>query len=394
MLAQDEDHAYRSQAPEMHEGAKVADFSLLGGPLHRIGCRLGLIRGGTDSLPFGLAIAGFLWTVALVLTLIERTSAQFFSLAAIGGHVRLLVAIPLFFATEAGLDASMATFVHGLVRTKIVPKASLADLQSAIARSSRWRDSWLPEVVCLLLAVLQSSSALPLPYIPEFAGADTLVGKWYAIVCLTTVRFLILRWVWRVILWCHFLWRLARLDLHLVPIHPDGTAGLGYLEIVHTRFLPLVFAMSAIIAASFATDLLAGKMTFEALYLAIPAILAIDAVVYLGPLLIVLPQLAACRRQAMKDYMEFATGYVNDFDQKWLGGSAPKQVLLGTPDLQSLADLANSVNIARNMQSIPVSKRLVMTLLVAALVPMVPLLFLKYPIAELIVAIVKKLSGL
>jgi hypothetical protein len=392
MLAQDENHAHR--APEMHGNIKVADFSLLGGPLHRLGCRLGLIRGGTDSLPFGLVIAGFLWTVALVLTLIERTSGQFFSLAALGGHVRLLVAIPLLFATEAGLDASMRAFVHGLVRTKIVPKASLADLQSTIARSSHWRDSWLPEVVCLLVAILQSSSALPLPYIPEFAGADTLVGKWYAIVCLTTVRFLILRWVWRIILWCHFLWRVVRLDLHLIPVHPDGAAGLGYLEIVHTRFLPLVFAMSAVVAASFATDLLAGKMTFEALYLAIPGILAIDAAVYLGPLLIVLPRLAACRRQAMKDYMEFAADYVNDFDQKWLGGSAPKQTPLGTPDLQSLADLANSVNIARNMRSIPISKRLVVTLLVAALVPMVPLLFLKYPIAELIVAIVKKLSGL
>lgn len=67
----------------MHGNTKVSDFSLLGGPLHRIGCNLGLIRGGINSVPLGLAIGGFLWTVALVLTLIEGTSGQFFSLAAL-----------------------------------------------------------------------------------------------------------------------------------------------------------------------------------------------------------------------------------------------------------------------------------------------------------------------
>jgi hypothetical protein len=88
-------------------------------------------------------------------------------------------------------------------------------------------------------------------------------------------------------------------------------------------------------------------------------------------------RLAACRRRAMKDYMEFAAGYVNQFEQKWLGGSPPTNALLGTPDLQALADLAISMNIARNMRPVPTSKRLMTMLLIVALVPMVPLLLLK-----------------
>jgi hypothetical protein len=79
----------------------------------------------------------------------------------------------------------------------------------------------------------------------------------------------------------------------------------------------------------------------------------------------------------MKDYMEFAAGYVNQFEQKWLGGSPPTNALLGTPDLQALADLAISMNIARNMRPVPTSKRLMTMLLIVALVPMVPLLLLK-----------------
>ena len=57
--------------------------------------------------------------------------------------------------------------------------------------------------------------------------------------------------------------------------------------------------------------------------------------------------------------------------------------LLGTADIQSLADLSNSVNIVRNMRWAPVSTRILIGFAVAALLPMLPLLLLKYPIAEL-----------
>jgi len=67
---------------------------------------------------------------------------------------------------------------------------------------------------------------------------------------------------------------------------------------------------------------------------------------------------------------------------------------LGTPDLQSLADLSNSVSIVRNMRLVPVSLRMLTELAIAALVPILPLLLLKYPVAELAEKFFAKLSGL
>ena len=78
----------------MHEDEKDADFSLLGGPLYRMACWLGLIRDGRGLIRLGLALGGTLWIVMLGLNLLDGTSSQMFSLAVIGGHVRLLVAIP------------------------------------------------------------------------------------------------------------------------------------------------------------------------------------------------------------------------------------------------------------------------------------------------------------
>jgi hypothetical protein len=164
--------------------------------------------------------------------------------------------------------------------------------------------------------------------------------------------------------------------------------------LVQARLVLLAFAISAILAASFAEDILAGRMAFEASYLGIVVILAVYVALFLGPLLVFAPKLEACRARATSNYKEFAQGYVRGFEEKWLAGPAPEKALLGSPDLQSLADLANSMNIVRDMRVVPVSKQLVQKLLVAALVPMLPLVLLKYPVAELVGVVFKRLSGM
>jgi len=276
-------------------------------------------------------------------------------------------------------------------------------LGSEVARTIRWKDSWLPEGICLLLAVL-----LPLigPQLLLIGGTATfdpsravaegsLAGYWYWFMCLPLFRFLLFRWLWRLGLWWHFLWRVARLDLNLVPTHPDGAGGLGYLEVVHTHFVPLVLALSAIQSASFAEAISAGRMTFEAVYPAFALTLVLVAALFLGPLFIFAAKLWACRVKGLSNYMEFAARYVNGFDRKWLGADADQdRPLLGTPDLQSLADLANSINIVRTMRWVPLSPRLGVDLATAALAPMLPLLLLKYPVDQLAARLFEMLTGL
>jgi hypothetical protein len=46
--------------------------------------------------------------------------------------------------------------------------------------------------------------------------------------------------------------------------------------------------------------------------------------------------------------MGLAARYVTEFEAKWTGDSIPADArLLGTPDLQSLADLTNAVNVVK-----------------------------------------------
>jgi len=382
-------------------------FSLLGGPLHRLGVRVGLVRGGTNTVALGAVLGVALWSVLLLLACIGGDVDKFISLSVIGGHVRLLVAIPLFFVCETVLDPRMRALAAGVVRAGVVPTNAVPALAAQIARTVRWKDAWLSEAVCLLVAVLWSvfassmhlhgATAAPDP--SRLAAGATLAGMWYWAVCLTIFRFLMLRWVWRLGLWCHFLWRMSRLQLNLVPTHPDGAAGLGYLEAVHAHFAPLVVAISAIQAASIAEEFAAGDISFQGIYPGLGLLLAVQAVLVLGPLFVFTPKLWRARLEGLERYMEFASHYVNAFEAKWAGqGTSPSpseaEPLLGTPDLQSLADLGTGVNRVQDMRWVPFSRRLVATTAIAALVPVLPLILFKYPLIELAQKFFANLVGL
>ena len=73
----------------MREDDKIQEFSLFGGPLQRLGCRLGLVRGGTNTIRLGLSLGLLAWGVLIVLGLLQGLGHKMFSLALIGGHVRL-----------------------------------------------------------------------------------------------------------------------------------------------------------------------------------------------------------------------------------------------------------------------------------------------------------------
>jgi hypothetical protein len=78
-----------------------------------------------------------------------------------------------------------------------------------------------------------------------------------------------------------------------------------------------------------------------------------------------------------------------DFRQKWLQTKPGDEQLLGTPDLQSLADLDNTFRIVREMRAIPFAIEDAVRLLLITAAPMIPLLLTIMPLEQLLNQAVK-----
>lgn len=382
------------------------DFSIVrGGPLYRLGQRLGLADGTRGLFQMAAILAAITWLPLLVLNLTRGSGAggdPTVSFAwSLGTHTRFLAAIPLFFAAEATFDTQTRAALGHLLDAQVVTPAERPRFDRILRETMRGRDSVLVEVALivitagLMLGGVRTDLPVNVTNWRATGGGLTPAGWWYSTVSLPIFAFLLWRWCWRLLVWGILLCRLSRLHLDLVPTHPDLAGGLGGLNVAHADLAPLSFGISAMLMASYAEDLLFGGAKLESLVLQFTAIAIGLTVMMLLPLLVFTPRLGAVSQQGQLDYGVLATAYTRTFNAKWVRGGVPSdEPLLGTADLQSLADLGNSFEIIRNMRPTPFGLYQALILLASAVAPMVPLLLIALPLDELVLRSVKSLGGM
>jgi len=380
----------------------VPEFSLLDGPLHRLARWFGRGSDEAGRVLVGGGLALLTWLPTVLLALAHGGAAGASIWPAVGVHARFLVAIPLLLLAEAWTDPHLTSFVRRLVKSGMAQPSALAPLAAAVRRVTRLHASPLPEalLLALVLVLVRVDVLLDMPgetkgWATAAAGQFTPAGWWYHVVGLTVFRFLLVRWCWRTVLWWWFLWRVSRLDLRLIPTNPDRAGGLGYLEIAQGYFATELFAFSAVLSASFAEDVWFSGASLETLLLPVTGTVLGFAVIVFGPLLVFAPRLLEAKLRGLREYGELAGRYVSSFDAKWIrGAAAPGEDLLGTADIQSLADLANSMAVVQGMRVTPFGLNLVSAFAVASLAPMVPLLLIKFPIEDLLKGLVRAIAGI
>jgi len=87
----------------------------------------------------------------------------------------------------------------------------------------------------------------------------------------------------------------------------------------------------------------------------------------------------------LSEYGLLATDYVRGFEEKWVRGpGTTREDLLGSADVQSLADLAGSFDIIREMRFVPFGWRDVTRLVITTVLPLLPLALFKISFEDLI----------
>jgi len=399
-------------APTTASGARVLrdaeDFSIVhGGPLFQLLLRARFTGNALDLV------------VRRVILFVLISWAPLLALSAFGGHlrdgnvalpflldiethIRFLVVVPLLLAAELVVHRRLRPVARSFLDRNLIGEADDERFDAAITSAFRLRNSVLAEVLMLalvygvgVLVVWRRYTALNVTTWYGQSAAEGFrlhsAGIWYAYVSLPIFQFLLLRWYFRIFIWIRFLWQTARLPLKLVPTHPDLVGGLGFLGNTVFAFSALLMAHGGMLAAQIANRILFAGATLldfkEEIFLMLVFLLCL----VFAPLLVFSPQLSQAKHRGLLEYGTLAERYVREFDGKWLrGDDKTSEPLMGSTDIQSLADMGNSFAAVRTMRLAPISRDAVLELSAAVLVPLVPLLLTVMPLEQL----VKRLIGL
>ena len=114
--------------------------------------------------------------------------------------------------------------------------------------------------------------------------------------------------------------------------------------------------------------------------------------VVLGPLLVFTPQLRVARRKGMEEYGSLGQRYAREFYGKWVRGGRPaEEPLLGSADIQSLADLRNGYQLIEDIRLTPFGMKNVTSLAATMLLPAAPLLLTILSVEQMIDRVLKAL---
>ena len=383
---------------------KSYDFSLvLGGPVYQFFRRSHLTGDGLELLHRRLLVITLVaWLPLLILATIGSSAGNVGRLSFLHDvevHIRFLIALPILVAAELIVHLRIRAVVRCFVERGVVMRQDLARFHSGIESALKLRNSIPVEVGLFLFVYLlslwlwQNRTGIERSTWYAMAGGRwqlTPAGFWYVLVSIPILRFILLRWYMRLFIWFRFLWHVSRINLNLIPTHPDRAAGLAFLGRSAYAFGPILFAQGVMLAGLVAERVLYLGQSLVSFKLQIAGFVAFFVLVILGPLLMFTPQMAQAKRKGLAEYGLLAQRYVEGFERKWvLSDPAPSEELLGSGDIQSLADLGNSYAMVREMRPVPFGPQDIARLAAATAAPLVPLLLTIFSPDELIMRVIK-----
>jgi hypothetical protein len=367
-----------------------------GGPFYRLMVRLHLLRASGRIRGVWLAFASWLPLVIGEVVRIALGMQLDPTLLDLSVHVRLLVAVPIMLFAERWVEPACASAIHSLYVGSFCDRSALDRI---VARGEHLRDAWWPEALLFVLALIGGQLAFWNVSGPTglFHG-QTGVGEWsfphvwYAMVALPLAQFVMLRWLWRWMLWSGLLVAIARLPMRPLSTHPDQAAGLACLARPMSGFSGFAFGLGSILASAWGTQMLARDASIRAMLPGLLVFVFAVLAIAIAPLLLFCGHLYRARRRALAQYGDFAMEYVRGFHAKWIEAGTGDQAL-GSSDIQALNDLGGAYGVISSTRLFVFGLRSIAMVWSAALVPMIPLFANLLTVEQILARIVRTVLG-
>jgi hypothetical protein len=309
-------------------------------------------------------------------------------------QARLLATLPLFILAETFVPGRLRPLIDQFSVRGLIAPHEQARFDAALASSRRLKSSLLAELLMAGVVYLVGAGLVwnihPLD-LSNWRTGTPAAGWWLRWVSLPLVHFLLLRWYFRLFVDARLFAQVSRIRLSLFPLHPDRCAGLGFLALFGNAFIPVLLAQGFLLAGRMANRIFYAGASLADFKIDLAGVLALVLGAIFAPLLVFFPRLAALKRAGLCDFGALAHHYVERFDHRWLR-SPPSGELLGSADIQSLADLSNSFAAVAEMRPIPFTLRDVVQSAGILLLPVAPLILTLVPLKELLLRLLKLLA--
>ena len=364
---------------------------IIGGPFHGFLQRLRLL--GLDGLP-GFRAAAILvaisWLLPASLAVIQsvltgdRQPLGFF--ADPSATARFAVAVFALVFAERKADARITLVIDNFRTMRLVTGDDITRLTAILAAADRRTSSRIAEGAMLAVALALPAFIFhytvtldPAAWEGRLQGGGVVLswaGQGARWISAPLFQFLLLRWLWR---FAALTWLMFQLSV----LHPDRTGGLSFLALYPTVFNGLLFGVGSALAASFIRDLSAESIAVETVQFAVAAWIGFVLVLVIGPLAAFVPCLSALKSNAIVRFGHLATEFHQALERKWLGSGTTAGDLLSTNDASTAADLNAAVASIWDMRVIPVDRGTVLSVALAAGIPMLAVLATQMPLKEL-----------
>ena len=328
--------------------------------------------------------------------LLDRVSGEPL-LAHYGIHVRCLVAIPLLILAEGMALRVCRTVASQFIKNGLIIESQQDRFTQILTESAHSRDAVLPWLIILALTLLWVVGAPQDLHTHELAWATVdggfgFGGWWFLYVVRPIFTILLLSWVWRILLLFLLFRRIAQLDLALVPAHPDGMGGLGFLQIIPKAFLLVTLALSAVLASRWIHDSLFHQVSLDSLKFPLLSFVILWSLAVLAPLFVFSPKMISTRKKAMRDYSALLAKHGRLVHKRWiLGEPVGDQEILNAPELGPSADIEAIYAAVVKMKNIPIGKNCVLPILVPIALPMIIVATTQIPLLTILTSLFKAL---
>lgn len=378
----------------------LRDVSLIrGGPFYRLQQSSRLI--GADDwnvgrrIVFAIAVG---WVPLILMKLLFDRGNLLFVLQDYRIVSRMLIAVPVLLLAQPLMESSFRRVVGHIYDAGLLGAKDLVRMEDNIAKLIQMRDSVLPELAIIILIAIHTfvsfktvvGDASWLAYRVGDAYHLTLSG-WYAVLVSATIfQFLVGLNLWKWLLWTVFAFRVSRLNLQLVPTHPDENGGLGFLGMTPMAFMPISFSLAAVIGATFRYQILHKGAHLVSFGMPAIVFVVVIAVVALGPLIFFMPRVAALRRKGILDYAILGQMQSTEFHEKWiLNRSGHEDELIDAAEISTLCDYGQAYDRIVAMKPFPTDRGALIALALSIAIPALPVVVAEIPL----VVVLKQLLG-